>query len=75
MDSVKKSIESTAIIDESKPKEIELGAYIIRKNHRLGCGSYSKVFLCEDKCGKKAAVKVLNKIGEKSSHIINVAKA
>ena len=40
------SIQSTTVVDESKPQEIVLAGYKIRKDKGLGMGSYSKVFLC-----------------------------
>ena len=53
---------------------MRMGSYTIMKDKKLGSGSYSKVFLCQDKNKKKAAVKIMSKNGKKSLEIIKVAK-
>lgn len=69
-----RSTLSTTVVKESQPKDVKLGEYSIRKNKKLGSGAYSAVYLCENKNGKKAAVKILNKNASKSTEIIRVAK-
>lgn len=67
--------ESTACINEPKPKEVMLGDYTICPDSLLGTGAFSTVYLCTDKNNNKAAVKILSKNSKRSSQIIKVAKA
>jgi serine/threonine protein kinase len=69
------SESSTACFDSIKPKPLKLGKFTICPNHKLGKGSFSTVFLCEDANGNKAAVKILNKHSKNSEHIAKFQKA
>ena len=72
--SPQRSTESTNALNDSLAKSMRIGSYTIMKDKKLGSGSYSKVFLCQDKNKKKAAVKIMSKNGKKSVEIIKVAK-